>query len=103
MLSSYRCVKDGKIVFYEFVVIEQKGQVPVMYLRHFNPGSVGWEEKDAPNPYPLISLKKNHAVFKGADGTELSYTLKAPDKLMVTLKEKNKEGKEEITMFPYSK
>ncbi|MHA4812545.1 DUF6265 family protein [Flavitalea flava] len=53
MICSYRCVKDGKVVFYEFVVIEQKDtlseSVPVMILRHFKPGSISWEDKDKPN------------------------------------------------------
>ena len=51
MMCTFRCVKDGKIVFYEFIVIEQNpnDSVPVLKLRHFNPGSIGREEKD--NPY----------------------------------------------------
>ncbi len=49
MICSYRCVKDGKVLFYEFIVIEQSDSVPVMKLRHFKPGNIGWEEKN--NPY----------------------------------------------------
>src|ERR1044072_6616002 len=58
IMCSYRCVTNGKIIFYEFVVIEQnsKDSVPVMKLRHFNPGSIGWEDKNNPYLYPLASL-----------------------------------------------
>src|SRR5262245_28027354 len=45
MMCSYRCVKNGKIVFYEFIVIEQQPTGPVMKLRHFSPGNVAWEDK----------------------------------------------------------
>src|SRR5688572_27151211 len=40
MMCSYRCVKDGKVVFYEFIVIEQLATGPVMKLRHFSPGNI---------------------------------------------------------------
>ena len=54
MMCTFRCVKDGKVVFYEFIVIEQNenDSVPVLKLRHFNPGSIGWEDKDKPYLYP---------------------------------------------------
>src|SRR6476619_4274945 len=54
MMCAYRCVKEGKIIFYEFIVIEQQGQEIVMKLRHFSPGNIGWEEKDKPYEYPLM-------------------------------------------------
>jgi hypothetical protein len=63
MICSYRCVKDGKVLFYEFVVIEQSDSVPVMILRHFKPGSIAWEEKDKPERYPLVLLDLDKAVF----------------------------------------
>ena len=104
MISSYRCVKEGKIVFYEFVVIEQTDSVPVMILRHFDAHSMGWEDKEHPNVYPLINLGKNRAVFKNDAGTiNLIYTLVDQDKLDVVLEEKNKDGKLETTSFHYSR
>ena len=103
MVSSYRCVKDGKVVFYEFVVIEQNGDIPVMKLRHFNPGSIGWEEKDAALDYPLISFEKNKAVFGPKDQSlKLSYAL-ISDKLEVVLEEKNKKGEWENIPFHYER
>jgi hypothetical protein len=70
MMCTYRCVKDGKIVFYEFIVIEQNenDSVPVLKLRHFNPGSIGREDKDNPYSYPLTFLKGEKAIFERPDG-----------------------------------
>ena len=102
MVSSFRCVKDGKPVFYEFVIIEQEGDVPVMKLRHFNPGSIGWEEKNAPLSYPLVSLERNKAVFEAKDqSVRLIYAV-ASDKLDVILEEKNKKGELEKIVFNFS-
>jgi len=103
MISSYRCVKDEKVVFYEFVVIEQAGNVPVMKLRHFNPGSIGWEEKNAPLEYPLIALKDNRAVFQAKDQSlRLIYAVTA-GKMEVILEEKNKKNEWEKMVFSYSR
>ncbi|HEV7383012.1 MAG TPA: DUF6265 family protein [Dyadobacter sp.] len=99
MVSSFRCVKDGKPVFYEFVVIEQEEDVPVMKLRHFNPGSIGWEEKDAPLEYPLISLTDKKAVFEARDKkVRLIYSIIA-GKMEVVLEEQNKDGIWDKTVF----
>ena len=103
MVSTYRCVKNSKVLFYEFVVIEQSDSVPVMLLRHFNAGSIGWEDKNAPQYYPLINIGKNKAVFQSADKTiTLTYELISSNKLDVTLNEKNKDGKMETTPFHYT-
>ncbi|MBE9463339.1 DUF6265 family protein [Dyadobacter subterraneus] len=101
LISSYRCVKDGKVVFYEFVVIEQGENVPVMKLRHFNPGSIGWEDKNSPLEYPLSSLSKNKAVFEAKDKSlRLIYQL-VNENLEVVLEEKNKNNEMEKMVFAY--
>lgn len=103
LISSYRCVKDGKVVFYEFVVIEQVENIPVMKLRHFNPGSIGWEDKNSPLEYPLASLTQNKAVFEAKDKSlRLIYQLKAGN-LDVILEEKNKNNEMEQIVFSYKR
>lgn len=102
MICSFRCVKDGKALFYEFIVIEQSTEgVPVMKLRHFNPGSIAWEDKENPNDYPLASLTKNRAVFESADKkTRLIYERQSKNKLLAVL-EREKDGKVEVDNFIY--
>lgn len=101
MISTFRCVKDGKAVFYEFVIVEQEGPIPVMKLRHFNPGSIGWEEKNEPLSYPLVSLKDQRAMFEARDQSlRLIYEVDA-DKLDVILEEKNKKGEWEKVVFNF--
>jgi hypothetical protein len=102
MVSSYRCVKDGKVVFYEFVVIEQTNGTPVMKMRHFNPGSIGWEEKDKPLSYNIITLTKNKAIFESADKqVKLTYQRLNPRKMNVVLNEKDKKGIWQTDVFNY--
>lgn len=102
MICSFRCVKDGKVVFYEFIVIEQQGDVPVMKLRHFSPGSIGWEEKDKPWEYPLVKLEGKKAVFESADKkTRLLYERLTDTKLKAVL-EREEKGAWQVDAFEYT-
>jgi hypothetical protein len=103
MMCSYRCVKDGKVIFYEFIVIEQTDTGPVMKLRHFSPGNIGWEEKDKPYDYPLMFLDKDLARFERPDKkTSLTFQRTSPDKLKVTLERQDKDGKWIEDVFDYT-
>lgn len=102
MMGSYRCVNNGKIVFYEFMVIEQTDSVPVMRLRHFGPGSIGWEDKDHPNVYPLVQLSNEQATFERPDKKlRLLFWRKGPEQLTVTLEREGRDGKWEKDAFDY--
>lgn len=98
LVSTFRCVNNGKVVFYEFMVIEQGETVPVLKLRHFNPGSIAWEDKEHPETLPVAELGKNKVVF-GRSGLRLTYEKPAPDRLTILLEEENKEKKWETTRF----
>lgn len=104
MVSSFRCIKDGKALFYEFVVIEQEGDIPVMKMRHFNRGSIGWEDKKTPLLFPLTKLKEKLAVFTSADqSVRLSYQRDSDQLLTVILEEKDKAGKPKKEVFHFTK
>jgi hypothetical protein len=105
MMCTFRCVKDGKVVFYEFIVIEQNASdsVPVLRLRHFNPGSIGWEEKDKPYLYPLTSLNGQKAIFERPDkNTIITYERLSTDVLKSELIQRTPE-KQKVTEFLYTR
>lgn len=103
MMCVFRCVKDGKVVFYEFIVIEQDAKGPVMKLRHFSPGSVGWEEKDKPYEYPLTFLDPDRARFERPDKkTALTFHRISEDKMNVILERQDKDGKWVEDVFNYT-
>ncbi len=79
----YRFVKDGKVQFYEFIVIEQTPEGLYLRLKHFNKGLIGWEEKEKSIGGPLTALGKNKATFDW-----LTYELRSPDLLVVSLRMK---------------
>jgi hypothetical protein len=103
MVSTFRCVKDGKVVFYEFMAIEQSDSIPVMKLRHFNKGSIGWEDKDKPYLMPVIKLAKNEVVFESLDKKVLiTYKRISQLKMDCILDEKGKNGKWKRDVFAYT-
>jgi len=102
MMCSYMCVDKGKVVFYEFIVIENSDTVPIMKLRHFNPGSIAWEDKENPHLYPLIKLETNLALFESADKkTKMTFQRIDAESLKIILDMEGKDGKWESVVFDY--
>lgn len=66
MLGTFRMVKDGKLQFTEFCMIQkdEDGGV-VLRLKHFTNKFIGWEEKDKYVSFPLIRVEKDTAYFGG--------------------------------------
>jgi len=65
MMGMFRLVKDGKVVFYEFLtLVEQDGSL-VLKLKHFHPDLVGWEEKADSVKFPLLKIEDGEIAFDG--------------------------------------
>lgn len=65
MVGLFRFVKDGKVVFYELMTIAEENKSLVLKIKHFNPDLTGWEEKSAPQNFPLIRITPTEAYFTG--------------------------------------
>lgn len=104
MMSSFRCVKDGKVIFYEFSVIEQDDGPPVMKLRHFSPGNIGWEDKDKPYEYPLMFLDTDKARFERPDKkTALTFHRTGSDSMQVIIERQDEHGRWVEDVFDYTR
>jgi hypothetical protein len=98
MVGTFRVVRLGKPVFYEFWVIEVEDGKPVYKLKHFNGGLKGWEEKDDLVRLPVRELDSTHVVFANGDGTlSLRYERKGTE-LTATLRH-IKDGKPSDEVF----
>jgi hypothetical protein len=102
MIGMFRYIKGGKVQMYEFLAIEQTASGPVLRLKHFNPGLVGWEEKAQVYSYPLISWTPNReALFERPDkGSKISYRSTSKDTLQCTLERTGK--KTEVYEFAHT-
>jgi hypothetical protein len=65
MLGTFRLVKEGKPVFYEFLtLVEHEGSL-VLRLKHFNPDLSGWEEKADSIKFRLLKIGPEEIAFDG--------------------------------------
>ena len=92
MIGKYREIRNGKAQMYEFLTIEQTATGPVLHLRHFDPGLVGWEEKAQAASYPLALWHTNEAVFEKADrSVRLTFRSTSKETLEVSLERKGRK------------
>ena len=85
MMGMFRLLKDGKVVFYEFLtLIEHEGSL-LLKLKHFNPDLTGWEEKADFMKFRLLKLEPEAAYFEG-----LTFKRVGRDKLEIFLAIRNR-------------
>jgi len=80
MMGMFRLVKDGKVVFYEFLtLVEHEGSL-LLKLKHFNPDLTGWEEKADFVKFRLLKVEPEAVYFQG-----LTFKRVGADKLEIFL------------------
>lgn len=94
MMGTYRLLKDGKPVFYEFLLLAEENGTLVMKLKHFNPDFSGWEEKANFVTFKLVAVEPRAVHFDG-----LSYLREGDDEMRIYLLLKDKEGKVREEVF----
>ena len=62
--------KDGKLVFYEFLTIDEKG----LTLKHFHPDMKGWETKDEVVTFNMVEAPPGKIILKGLSFEKQSET-----------------------------
>jgi len=70
MMCMFRWIQADQVRFYEFVVIEQEGESLILRIKHFNPGLIGWEEKEDAVSFSLVQLEGEKAAFYKQDGAD---------------------------------
>ncbi len=94
MTGMFRWTRNGKLFIYEFLAIEEAEGELVMRLRHFSPGLVAWEEKDAPVSLRLVELDGQRAVFDTESEEKqvrITYS-RDSEGLLVVLETEEKDG-----------
>lgn len=88
MVGTFRLVRDGKPVFYEFMRLGQTDRGLALQLKHFHPDMTGWEEKDKFVTFRFVKAEGNTVYFEG-----LTFRRDSPDQLTIFLALKTKDGK----------
>jgi hypothetical protein len=102
MMGMFRYMENGKVQFYEFMVIEAGPGGPLLRVRHFDPGLTGWEEKNTPLSFTVDSYTESQVVFVNADkSTTLTYRRSSPVELTKVL-EREAGGHKGKQQFAFS-
>ena len=88
-MGMYRHLKDDKLVFYEFLILDKIG----LRLKHFHPDLKGWEEKDDTTFFEMIDYSPTIIEMKG-----LIFEKKTDNLMEIRLK-LNRNGKVETEVF----
>jgi len=69
MVGTFRVLKDGDAVFYEFWVIEVEDGRAIFKMKHFDRSLVGWEEKADVVRLTLSVSDGQDVLFSKSDGS----------------------------------
>ena len=94
MMGTYRLLKDGKPVFYEFILLAEDNGTLVMKLKHFHPDFSGWEEKSNFITFRLVAVEPRAVHFDG-----LSYVGEGDDELRIYLLLRERDGRVHEELF----
>jgi hypothetical protein len=98
MVGTFRVVKDGNAVFYEFWAIEVEDGKAIFKMKHFDRGLLGWEEKADMVRLTAKVGDGQDVLFSRPDGSlTLRYERKG-DELISTLR-RVKDGKAKEDVF----
>ncbi len=90
MMGMFRHYKDGEIVFYEFLLLDETG----LKLKHFNPDITSWEEKDDFVSFEMISYTKDKIELKG-----LVFERKSDTEMEIHLRMRKSDGETFTEVF----
>ena len=65
MMGMFRLIKDGKVVFYEFLTFAEHEGSLLLKLKHFNPDLTGWDEKADVVKFRLLKTSRDTIHFDG--------------------------------------
>jgi hypothetical protein len=88
MLGTFRLVRDGKPVFYEFCRFSVTERGLVLQLKHFNPDMKGWEEKDKFVEFRYVKTDGKSVYFEG-----LTFQREGENRLEIFLALRGSDGK----------
>ncbi len=94
MCGTFKLIVDGKVVFYELMIIDKAENGYNLNLKHFNADMTGWEEKDKVVNFPFKSVKENFLKFSG-----LTYERVGDNKLQITVFVEHSDDDYEIVVI----
>jgi hypothetical protein len=105
LMGMFQWLKNGQPYLFEFMLIEPRGEGVALILRHINPGSIAWEDKDAPLVMNLVQLSDKEAVFERQAETYTSWVgyRRASETQLTSYAESLKDGQRNRADFIFNR
>ncbi len=94
LMGMFRPFRGEGIRFYKFMTVEPDGDQLVLRIKHFDPGLVGWEERQESVAFVLVALREGEAVFVKRHETDrrwLIYRLEGGGELVAFFEREDKD------------
>jgi catechol 2,3-dioxygenase-like lactoylglutathione lyase family enzyme len=106
IVGMFRWSDAGGTRLTEHIVIEQHDDGVRLFLRHFHPGAVAWEQEQAGGPivFTLEEVADGRAVFTAPDRAfprNIVYERAEPDRLIARLEGRRDSGESREMVFLY--
>ena len=98
MLGTFRLAKEGKPVFYEFMVLGVFDGKLAMRLKHFHGDVTGWEQPEKFVEFRHVRTDGNVIEFEG-----LRFVRDGADKMTIYVRLKSKDGTTREEPFPFTR
>lgn len=105
MMGMFRWVSGDKVGVYEFLLFEATPEGLVLRFRHFEPGLIGWEDKDAPLTLRQTAAGSGEHAFEGGEpGKPLRMVYRRTgDRTMTVVLERTRDGQKKVQDFRYTR
>lgn len=106
MMGMFRWIQNDQVRFYEFMTIEQEAHGVVLRIKHFNPGLIGWEEKEVSVAFTLVQISEEQAVFVKQDAADplwLIYRKVDENSLMASFESEGDAAKSSEGVFHFTR
>lgn len=87
MIGTFRLIREGKPVFYEFMMLTVTERGLVLRLKHFNPDLTGWEEREKFVEFRYVRTAGKLVQFEG-----LTFRRDEADRMTIFLALRGKDG-----------
>lgn len=95
MVGHFRHWRDGRVIFYEFLILDVAEGGIRMRLKHFNPDFTAWEDRETWTTFEPVSVSADRLVFNG-----LTIVREGEDRMVMTIRLRRGETvDEEVLRF----
>lgn len=98
MMGAFKLINEGKVTFYEIIIIREVEDSLLLQLKHFEGDLKGWETKDQTVDFPLKKITPTEVIFDG-----MIFEKTGEKEMVIYVDIEDDHGKINTVKFEYTK